>query len=82
MVHDQSKAGSTYFIEPVSVVRLNNEIRELQLAESKEIARILATLFFASETFLGSFATERVNEKSVKKIERVIFFIIGNTFVL
>lgn len=44
MVHDQSKAGSTYFIEPVSVVRLNNEIRELQLAESKEIARILATL--------------------------------------
>lgn len=44
MVHDQSKAGSTFFIEPVSVVRLNNEIRELQLKETEEIARILATL--------------------------------------
>ena len=44
MVHDQSKAGSTFFIEPVSVVRLNNEIRELKLAETEEIARILATL--------------------------------------
>ncbi len=44
MVHDQSKAGSTFFIEPVSVVRLNNEIRELHLKETEEIARILATL--------------------------------------
>ena len=44
MVHDQSKAGSTFFIEPMSVVRLNNEIRELQIAESEEIAKILATL--------------------------------------
>ena len=44
MVHDQSKAGSTYFIEPVSVVRLNNEIRELELQEAEEIARILASL--------------------------------------
>lgn len=44
MVHDQSKAGSTYFIEPVSVVRLNNEIRELELQETEEIARILASL--------------------------------------
>lgn len=44
MVHDQSKAGSTFFIEPVSVVRLNNEIRELKLKETEEIARLLATL--------------------------------------
>lgn len=44
MVHDQSKAGSTFFIEPMSVVRLNNDIRELQIAESEEIAKILATL--------------------------------------
>ena len=44
MVHDQSKAGSTFFIEPAGVVRLNNEIRELELQETEEIARILATL--------------------------------------
>lgn len=44
MVHDQSKAGSTFFIEPVSVVKLNNEIRELELKETEEIARILSSL--------------------------------------
>lgn len=44
MVHDQSKAGSTFFIEPMSVVRLNNEIREYEVKESEEIARILASL--------------------------------------
>lgn len=44
MVHDQSKAGSTFFIEPMSVVRLNNEIREYEVKESDEIAKILASL--------------------------------------
>ena len=44
MVHDQSKAGSTFFIEPMSVVRLNNEIREYEVKESEEIAKILALL--------------------------------------
>ena len=44
MVHDQSKAGSTFFIEPISVVRLNNEIREYEVKESEEIAKILASL--------------------------------------
>lgn len=44
MVHDQSQSGSTYFIEPMAIVKLNNEIRELEIAEQKEIEVILANL--------------------------------------
>ena len=44
MIHDQSKAGSTLFIEPQSVVNLNNQIRELMMEEQKEIEVVLATL--------------------------------------
>ncbi len=44
MVHDQSNTGSTVFIEPMSVVQLNNKIKELQAEEKKEIEKILAEL--------------------------------------
>lgn len=44
MVHDQSSTGSTFFIEPAAVVNLNNELRELEIEEQKEIAVILADL--------------------------------------
>ncbi len=54
MVHDQSKAGSTFFIEPMSVVRLNNEIREYEVKESEEIAKILASL----SAMAGNYTTE------------------------
>ena len=44
MIHDQSATGSTYFIEPAAVVELNNQLRELEMEEQKEIAVILASL--------------------------------------
>ena len=44
MLHDQSATGSTLFVEPAAVVKLNNEIREMELKEQEEIEKILSNL--------------------------------------
>ena len=44
MVHDQSSTGSTFFIEPMAVVNLNNELKELAAREAMEIEKILSNL--------------------------------------
>ena len=44
MVHDQSSTGSTLFIEPMALVQLNNDMRDLDLEEQKEIEVILSNL--------------------------------------
>ncbi|WP_458396886.1 endonuclease MutS2 [Anaerotignum sp.] len=44
MIHDQSNTGSTLFMEPLSVIQLNNKIKELQAKEKEEIEKILLML--------------------------------------
>ena len=44
LVHDVSSSGGTFFVEPMQAVNANNELRELQMREQKEIERILAEL--------------------------------------
>ena len=57
MIHDQSSTGSTLFVEPMSVVKLNNDIRELMLKEEEEIRAILARLSEELAPYIGTVGT-------------------------
>ncbi len=66
MIHDQSSTGSTFFIEPAAVVSLNNQLRELELEEKKEIEVILATL----SAQIGEHVEEiRINQRMMTTLD-------------
>ena len=59
MVHDQSSTGSTLFIEPMAVIRLNNELRELEIQEKKEIEAVLAELSNQTAPYIDALRTNQ-----------------------
>ena len=69
MVHDQSKGGATLFIEPQGVVELNNKLRELEVEEQLEIARILADL---SSRVAEHYREIRSNLKLLTKLDFIM----------
>ncbi len=57
LVHDISATGSTYFIEPTSVVNANNALKELEIQENKEIERILAEMSLEVSSYTEEIST-------------------------
>jgi len=66
MVHDQSSSGSTVFIEPMAVVRLNNELKELAIKEKEEIEKVLAVL---SESLYPETANLKYNIDTIAEFD-------------
>ena len=59
-IHDESATGKTFYVEPVEVVELNNELRELEYAERREIVRVLTA--FTAFVRADADAVERAEE--------------------
>ena len=66
MIHDQSSTGSTVFIEPMAVVQLNNQMRELEIQEKKEIEAVLAEL---SNQTVPHIEEIRVNQQVLARLD-------------
>lgn len=66
IIHDQSSTGSTVFIEPIAIVRMNNEIKEIEIAEALEIEKILFDL--SKNTAAYTYELD-INNKLVAKLD-------------
>ncbi len=60
LIHDESGSGKTAFVEPVELVEVNNEIRELQIAETREITRILMELTTALRPYFDEILVKHI----------------------
>ncbi len=76
IIHDRSASGSTLFIEPQVVVDLNNQLRELEIEEQKEISRILAEL----SAMVGNMEIHIVNNQQI--LEQLDFIFAKSRFAV
>lgn len=68
IVHDTSQSGLTLFVEPQAVVNLNNELKQLEIAEAREIERILAEL---SERVMQNSDELIINENILVRLDEI-----------